>query len=732
MTAIKQQCGDCEESFPIDTVVCPHDGSVLKPVLVGSLAGTILADRYELVQEIGKGGMGVIYKATDLKAEDQASSVVAVKLLLNQMKENEALRTRFTIEGRAASTLNHPNVVKVHEHSFTADGLPFMVMEWLPGPTLDQLIERGQIDFERAIRLVIQMCDALSHAHRHNIIHRDIKPSNIIVIDEHGTDKAKLVDFGIAKIFTPPGKTSLHLTETGQVFGSPHYMCPEQCMGQKLDARADIYALGCVLYECITGSPPFSGENFLNVIFQHINDEPPRFANTRSEKQLESIVIKTLAKKADDRYQTMADFKQALDAHLETILKKRADYDAELEDVGKESATAPAAEQLFQYYKSGAEAGNPSAQFELSMLYQEGQVVEQDFGQALDWALKAASQGLIGAMAHVGLLYAQGEIVELDYDRAYHWFKKAAMQDDPFSCRMVAHFIESRKVEEGDFETALKWYHRSAMLEEPNAQLYLGYLYFTGENVEKDVDEAIRWLTRAANQGEAHAQFLLGTIYQDENILAEIDMELSNRWLQMAAEQEHPEACRYLSWSYEHGAGVEQDEAEAFRWMQAAAALNFPEALFWIGIWYQEGSHGLKEDSKQSNKYLLKAARLGNANAQCEYALKLLEGVGMARNPQSAASWYKKAIRASHPLAMFSLAFMYRDGDGVPEDERQCIKLLKEAAELDFAPAQFELGLHYKENGILKLARKWWLRAAEQDHEDAKEALLQLSEESDA
>lgn len=157
------------------------DGTQLATVLVAPLSGTLLGDRYELMDEIGRGGMGVICRAMD------RLSPVAVKLLLNDATNNDIIRNRFMVEARAASSLNHPNVIRVHALDFSEDGLPYMVMEFLSGQTLDELPEEGHLDLPETIKLNIQVCDALGHAHRHNVVHRDVKPGNIVIVpDEDG------------------------------------------------------------------------------------------------------------------------------------------------------------------------------------------------------------------------------------------------------------------------------------------------------------------------------------------------------------------------------------------------------------------------------------------------------------------------------------------------------------------------------------------------------------------
>lgn len=317
-------------------------------------------------------------------------------------------------------------------------------------------------------------------------------------------------------------------------------------------------------------------------------------------------------------------------------------------------------------------------------------------------------------MSQLGEMYKLGNVVEIDYDKAFYWYRKAGEQNHPYCARMVGHFIENRMVEEeGDFGTALKWYERAGSLEEVEAQKYLGYLYFVGENVEKDLHHCIKWMTRAANQGDSHAQFLLGTIYQDHKLFDEPDYEESFKWLQMAAEQDHPEACQYTSMSYLYGFGVEPNQAEALRWMQHAASLKEPSAIHWMGVWHKHGENGLTTNAKIANKYFLEAAGMDYADAQFEYGMQLMLGEGVACNPVSAVNWLKKAARQNHKAAIYHIALAYKFGTGVEQLANEYERHLKRAAEIGYADAQYELGMNYKVGGFAKLARRWLGCAAE-------------------
>jgi eukaryotic-like serine/threonine-protein kinase len=206
-----------------------------------ALVGTILAKRYELKSFIGQGGMSVVYKATD----QQLGKTVAVKLLLPHLVNDPITYQRFQLEARAASSLSHTNIVTIYDFGAGENNEPYIVMDYLDGTPLNDAIKmlRG-LAMERSVAIFVQIADALQCAHSNNVLHRDLKPSNVLLIHQGpALDIVKLVDFGIAKLIPQDGGESLHLTKTGEVFGSPFYMSPEQCRGEKVDARSDIYSM---------------------------------------------------------------------------------------------------------------------------------------------------------------------------------------------------------------------------------------------------------------------------------------------------------------------------------------------------------------------------------------------------------------------------------------------------------------------------------------------------------
>ncbi len=280
--------------------------------------------KYELQEKLGSGGMSVVYKARDLALD----RYVALKLLLPKMGVEQIDTMRFQQEAKAASRLEHPNIVKVHDFNVTEDGVPYLVMSYLSGISLsDAIKQEGGLSPGRWISIMVQACDALSCAHENNVVHRDIKPSNFVLCEEKGNEVLKLVDFGIAKIETNDEQA---LTKTGEVFGSPLYMSPEQCSGSKVDLRSDVYSLGCVMYEALAGKPPLVGDNSLATIVKHLQETPASIASVCPKlpgiESIDKIVMKCLEKKPEDRYPDMLSVRKDLESlFLGRKLKGKAD-----------------------------------------------------------------------------------------------------------------------------------------------------------------------------------------------------------------------------------------------------------------------------------------------------------------------------------------------------------------------------------------------------------------------
>lgn len=265
--------------------------------------GKRLDGRYEIIEIIGVGGMAVVYKAFD----NIDNRIVAVKILKDEYIANEEFRRRFKNESKAIAVLSHPNIVKVYDVSY-GDLLQYIVMEYVDGITLKEYIEQqGVVDTREAVYFVTQILRALQHAHDKGIVHRDIKPQNIMLVSD-GT--IKVTDFGIARFSRSETRTM-----NGEAIGSVHYISPEQVKGSVTDAKTDIYSVGVVLYEMLTGKLPFESENTAQLIFMQIQKDPvmPRQINPDIPVGLEQIIIRAMQKSQNDRYQSASEMLMDID-----------------------------------------------------------------------------------------------------------------------------------------------------------------------------------------------------------------------------------------------------------------------------------------------------------------------------------------------------------------------------------------------------------------------------------
>lgn len=305
----------------------------------------LFAGRYELAELLGSGGMARVHRARDARM----GRTVAVKTLLPELASDPDARRRFAREAQAAGALNHPGIVTVHDQDEvrTDDGavVPYLVMEYVRGSTLAQLV-REQVWFapERAARITCDILDALAHAHSHGTVHRDVKPANVMITTEGAV---KVADFGIAHVL----HTDSRLTATGSAIGTPSYMSPEQINGGDIDARSDVYAVGCVLTELLTSRPPFTDGNPINLMYWHVHTPPPAPSarNPRVPKELDALVLAALAKDPADRPESAAAFRDQLRGWLTAI--------------GSTALTGPAVEPASGDAGNSPGAADPRATF---------------------------------------------------------------------------------------------------------------------------------------------------------------------------------------------------------------------------------------------------------------------------------------------------------------------------------------------------------------------------------
>lgn len=315
-------CPQCSIKYPDVLEFCPRDGSPLPAVISARevpedpILDTTIDGRYAIESRLGEGGMGVVYKARHVLIDKP----VAIKILRKEAAQDTASVQRFIQEAKSASKINHSNIVDITDFGVLADGHAYFVMEFLQGQTLSQAIQEGPLDSARVCAIGAQVARGLYAAHIKGIVHRDLKPENIFLLEREGQrDFVKIVDFGIAKV-----GSGQKLTQVGMVLGTPEYMSPEQATGQETDARVDQYALGCIMYEMLTGVVPYLGERPAQTLTKHVFEAlvPPRKRKPelKISAAVDAVVTRTLGKKPEQRFPSMRELEQAL-TKIETELK---------------------------------------------------------------------------------------------------------------------------------------------------------------------------------------------------------------------------------------------------------------------------------------------------------------------------------------------------------------------------------------------------------------------------
>ncbi|NOY91247.1 MAG: serine/threonine protein kinase, partial [Deltaproteobacteria bacterium] len=273
------------------------------------LIGQTIDDRYAVESVLGEGGMGLVYRARHIVL----GKPLAIKVLRPDVSRDEEIIKRFKQEAQSASAIGNQHIIEISDFGTLPNGSTYFVMEFLEGNDLTHVIEEQQpIAPRRVTHIARQLCKALGAAHDKGIVHRDLKPDNIYLVKRgDDIDFVKVLDFGIAKV----GGSSSKLTRAGQVFGTPHYMSPEQCAGSGVDHRTDIYALGVILYEMVTGKVPFDADNLMGILTKHLYEQPvpPRQVNPNVPPDLEAVIQRCMTKEADQRYPSMADVVADLD-----------------------------------------------------------------------------------------------------------------------------------------------------------------------------------------------------------------------------------------------------------------------------------------------------------------------------------------------------------------------------------------------------------------------------------
>ncbi len=309
---------EIENDFFEEGKFCPFCGNRLP---IGSneetsFVGRKIGDHYIINEKLGEGGMGYVFKAKHTMLDTD----VAIKVLREDFAENPESFERFRREAKNTSKLSHPNAVRLHDFGQTKDGLVYIILEYIDGLDVKILLTRdGPFPENRAVPIFTQICACLEEAHGQAIIHRDLKSENIMICKKSKQeDFVKVLDFGIAKLMDVGGRTTGGtLTQKGVVFGTPQYMCPEQVQGAQMDQRSDIYSLGVIMYEMVTGEVPFNAPNPVDIMVQQVKAKPKplrKFKKIDISPRLEKVIFKCLEKKPDSRFSSASELREALEA----------------------------------------------------------------------------------------------------------------------------------------------------------------------------------------------------------------------------------------------------------------------------------------------------------------------------------------------------------------------------------------------------------------------------------
>jgi serine/threonine protein kinase len=304
------KCPHCQKEHPLSEKTCPEKKEDIH--VVYRLHGSILEGKYEVLRVVGEGGMGMVYEGRNKTIGRR----VAIKCLYPDLKVTQEAAARFHNEAMLTASIAHKNIIEVFDMGTIEGGVPYIVMEYLDGTSLAKMLELGPLSEATAVDVCLEILSALKAVHSKGIIHRDLKPENVFIMEQSGGEQiVKVLDFGISYLAKPIEGASILKTKTGIVMGTPHYMSPEQARGKKsIDHRADLYSLGIMLYEMVTGQLPFKGDNYNEVIIAITVEEPPppSFHYDAIPPELEKVIMKAIDKDPDKRYQNASEFTSAL------------------------------------------------------------------------------------------------------------------------------------------------------------------------------------------------------------------------------------------------------------------------------------------------------------------------------------------------------------------------------------------------------------------------------------
>jgi TPR repeat protein/tRNA A-37 threonylcarbamoyl transferase component Bud32 len=632
--------------------------------------------QYEIGEQLGEGGIGQVHAAFDSILQRE----VALKSLRPELLSDTNFVERFRAEATSLARLNHPNITTIYS-LIPEDKNLYMVMELVRGHTLDDVLKErnAPIPAREALAIIAQAADGLAYAHSMGVIHRDIKPSNLMIA-ENGV--LKIMDFGIARV-----RGSQRLTRSGSIVGTLAYMAPEQLRGEEGDESCDLYSLAIVLYEMLSGSPPFSATSEYDLMQAQINQRPERLIPRVPglEPRIESALLKALSKKPAQRFPSTRAFSDALGASsLRMDAPKILHNDTRLLEVpAVPIVVAPVRQSLWQKLMALPSDLLP-------------------FWEGLSTDLRAAALGA-GAALIVGLLVfgflffpssksAPTVVAAVKPAAPAMPVARTPVMTTALtsaSSQIPAGAVPGAVPPAAESLSSLNDILAAANRGDPAAQNALGVKYANGEDgLPRDDVKAVEWYQKSADQGFAKGETNLGDMYLYGRGGLGKDPTQGLSWYLKAADQNWPDAQYRLGYMYEKGIGANQDVQRAVKFYRAAASEGYPDAENLLGILLATGSDGVPQDDAEAVVWYRQAANQGFAKAEKNLGDMYFFGRGVDKDYAQAIVWYSKAADQQFADAQFRLGFMNEKGLGTAQSDQAAVDLYQKAAKNGSVDAQ--------------------------------------------
>jgi TPR repeat protein/serine/threonine protein kinase len=647
-------------------------GDVAGPPRTNGSGKASMIGQYEIRELLGEGGIGQVHAGFDTTLERE----IAIKSLRPQLLNDKSFVDRFRGEATSLARLNHPNITTLY--SLLPEGRNlYMVMELVRGQTLDELLKQrnGPLGTRECLAIIAQAADGLAYAHSMGVIHRDINPANLMITDG---GLVKIMDFGIARV-----RGSQRLTRDGSMVGTLAYMAPEQLRGDPGDERSDLYSLAIVLYELLTGAPPFVADSDYDLMQAHMHARPVRLLGRVPgiDARADAALMRALAKKPEQRFSSVREFCDALGATALRIDASKIVYE------GTRLMARPATEQLAPPGTSGSFERLSGAVDRLSPLFDRLPWLSPELRMPV--TVGVLTFAVAGALTIGVLTLMPSPIPDAPAKQAAvpaPTYKASAVVRESSPAPATAVPPASPAPPSGqDVNSAAD---KAVTVPGPTAKAD-----FKAALERKDFDAAFTLAGPLAESGDRDAQFGLGWLY-DRGLGVGRSEEKAAAWYQRAAEKGQPLAQLNLATMYEYGAGVPQSYEQAFKWYKQAADQDDPDAQNHVGVAYASGK-------------------------------------GVERDDTAAVLWYEKAAKHGFAKAQKNLGDMYATNRGVQRDDREALRLYYQAAEQKHPDAEFNVG-YWHETGMGGLRRdaeaaaQWYAKAAEHGSTQAQAALDRL------